>query len=243
MPPRVVALTASFKPAPKPGLYDRVGVNEPYVRAIQQAGLVPLVVPPTLTGEAARAVVNSVAGLVLSGGQDVDPKHYGADRHPLTEPAHTGRDDAEIALVHAAREAQRPVLGICRGLQVLNVALGGTLVQDLRAERPSEIVHTREAARNQRLHEVAITPETRLARAIGTLRIDVNTLHHQAVDRVAPGLRVAAVAPDGVVESLETTDDWWVLAVQWHPEELAADPLPWDRSIFETFASVCATRT
>ena len=140
----------------------------------------------------------------------------------------------------AAREARRPLLGICRGLQLLNVALGGTLVQDLGMERPSEITHPREKARTQRVHGVIVVAGTRLARATGALRFDVNTLHHQAVDRLANGLRPTAYAPDDVIEAAESTDDWWALGVQWHPEELIDDPQPWDRALFAAFAAACA---
>ncbi|HEY3286928.1 MAG TPA: gamma-glutamyl-gamma-aminobutyrate hydrolase family protein [Gemmatimonadaceae bacterium] len=241
MPSRLVALSSSSKPAAAEGQYARVGVNEAYVRAIQSVGLVPLIVPPSLSPDAAASVVAQVAGVVLSGGEDVDPACYGVERHPLTQDAHAGRDATEIALVHAARRAKRPVLGICRGLQLFNIALGGTLVQDLASERPSDIVHPREAARTQRVHAVEIVEGTRLARATGARRIDVNTLHHQAVDRLASGLRVTALATDGVIEACETTDDWWVIAVQWHPEELIDDQAPWDRAIFEAFATACAT--
>jgi putative glutamine amidotransferase len=236
----LVALTASSKPAASPGKYARVRVNEAYVQAIQSAGLTPLVVPPSLSGDEARAVIARVAGVVLSGGEDVDPARYGAERHPATQKGHRDRDATEIALVEAARELKRPLFAICRGLQLLNVALGGTLVQDLGIERPSEIVHPRERSRSQRVHELFIDADSRLARAVGELRIDVNTLHHQAVDRLAPALRATAHAPDGVIEAAETTDDWWVLGVQWHPEELIDDAKPWDRALFAAFAEACA---
>ncbi len=240
MPPLLVALSASSKPAGGPAKYPRVRVNEAYVRALQSAGLIPLIVPPSLSGDEVRAVVAGVAGVVLSGGEDIDPARYGADRHPATQRSNPGRDATELALVEAAHELKRPLLAICRGLQLLNVALGGTLVQDLGMERPSEIVHPRERARTQRVHSVSVLPGSRLARVVGDASMDVNTLHHQAVDRLAPGLRATAYAPDGVVEAAEAMDDWWTLAVQWHPEELMDDPKPWDRAIFTAFAAACA---
>ncbi len=240
MPPLLIALSASSKPASGPGKYARVRVNEAYVRALQGAGLVPLVVPPTLTTDEAHALVAGVAGIVLSGGEDIDPARYGAQRHPATQKPHPTRDAAEIALVEAARLRRRPLLGICRGLQLLNVALGGTLVQDLGMERPSEIVHPRDHARTKRVHAVQLDAESRIARVVGDAHIDVNSLHHQAVDRLAPMLRATAFAPDGVIEAVETTDGWWALAVQWHPEELLDDPMPWDRAVFAAFAEACA---
>lgn len=235
----LVALTASSKAAASPGKYSRVRVNEAYVRALQSVGLVPLVIPPSLSPHEARAVVARVAGVVLSGGEDIDPSCYGAARHPATQKSKAGRDATELALVEAARDARRPLLAICRGLQVLNVALGGTLVQDLGMLRPSEIGHALETSRTHRVHDVTILSGSRLAAATGALSIDVNSLHHQAVDRLAASLRATAYAPDGVVEALETTGDWWTLAVQWHPEELMQDAKPWDRAIFQAFARAC----
>jgi len=242
MPQRLVALSASSAPHSGRIGAARVGINDAYVRALQSAGLVPLIIPPSLSADDARAVVAGAAGLLLSGGEDVDPARYGAARHPLTQAAHHGRDATGLALLQAAREAQRPTLAICRGLQVLNVALGGTLTQDLAAERPECLVHPRDDARRARVHDVTIAPGSRLSAATRELAIQVNSLHHQAVDRLAPALRATAHAPDGVVEAAETSDEWWVLAVQWHPEELMDDPKPWDRAIFAAFANACAAK-
>jgi putative glutamine amidotransferase len=239
MPTPIVAVTSSSKSAASAAKYSRVRVNEAYVRAVQDAGLVPLVVPPTLSTDEARAVVPRVAGLLLTGGEDVDPRCYGADRHPATQRPHLGRDATELALVDAARAHHLPVLAICRGLQLLNVALGGTLVQDLELQRPGGLEHARERARSQRVHPVAVVAGSRLARAVGVAQMEVNTLHHQAIDRVAASLCVTARAPDDVVEAVESVDDWWALGVQWHPEELVHDPQPWDRAIFTAFADAC----
>jgi putative glutamine amidotransferase len=209
------------------------------VRALQAAGLVPIIVPPSLTPDEVRDLVAGVAGVVLSGGEDVGPAHYGAAAHPATETPHDGRDATEIALVHAAREQRRPLLGICRGIQVLNVALGGTLVQDLPTERPSDIRHGRDDAPGDRVHALTVTPGSRLAAALGATTLAANSFHHQAIDRLAPDLRATAHAPDGVIEGAETASDWWALAVQWHPEELVGDAKPWDRGIFAAFAAEC----
>ena len=239
MPRPLVALTASSKAPAKSGRGPRVRVNDAYVRALQGAGLVPLIVPPSLSLEDARAVVARVAGVVLSGGEDVGAARYGSEAHPATQRPHDGRDATELALVEAAREARRPLLAICRGLQLLNVALGGTLVQDLPTERPSHIAHARDDAPTHRVHGLSVVPGSRLAAALGATELGVNSLHHQAIDRLAPGLHATAHAPDGVIEGVETTDAWWVLAAQWHPEELTSDPQPWDRALFEAFAAEC----
>jgi putative glutamine amidotransferase len=240
MPRPLVALTASSTPPAGPGHSRRVRINDAYVRALQAAGLVPLIIPPSLNDEEARALVAGVAGIVLSGGEDVDPSTYGATRHPATQQAHAGRDASELALIAAAHDAKRPLFAICRGVQLLNVALGGTLVQDLPSLRPDAIRHTWDDARDQRVHGITVQPGSRLAAALGTTALHANSMHHQAVDRLATSLHATAHAPDGVVEGVEFAgDDWWALGVQWHPEELTDDPHPWDRALFAAFAHQC----
>ena len=241
MPRPLVALSATSAPPAGPGHPTRVRVNDAYVRALQAAGLVPLIVPPSLDDDEVRSLVHGVTGIVLSGGEDVDPAMYGAARHSATQAPHTGRDATERALVLAARDARRPLLAICRGIQMLNVALGGTLVQDLPSERPSAIRHACDDARDQRVHGITVEPGSRLAAALGTTHLDANSMHHQALDRLAASLRASAHAPDGVIEGVESTlDDWWMLGVQWHPEELIGDAKPWDMGIFAAFAAQCS---
>jgi putative glutamine amidotransferase len=219
----------------------RVRLNTAYVTALELAGLVPIVIPPLSDASAARAVIAATDGLVLSGGEDVDPELYGQPRHEHLSTVNRPRDESEIALVHAAREARKPVLAICRGPQLLNVALGGTLIQDIASLVPGALPHEPEGGhdvRNVRTHEVNIRPGSRVAAAIGETRISVNSLHHQSILVPAPGLRVTATAPDGIIEAVESEDDdWWVLAVQWHPEEMSDSPEPWDRGIFRAFAA------
>ena len=216
----------------------RVRVNAAYATAIRGAGLLPLVLP-VLDPADADAALDDVAGLVLTGGEDVSPARYGSAPHPELGDTHDGRDAFEIALVEAARARGLPTLAICRGIQILNVALGGTLVQDIPSEWKDSIVHDGEWPRSARVHEVDVTPGSRLARALGTERPVVNSMHHQAVRTVASPLATVARAPDGIVEGVEwPTDDWWMVGVQWHPEELTASPEPWDRSLLSTFADV-----
>ena len=213
----------------------RLRVNEAYLDALTGAGIIPLVVGPIASGFA--EIVARVDGLVLTGGEDIATSLYGADRGPRTDSPHEGRDRSEIALLGAAHAATLPTLAICRGLQLANVALGGTLVQDIPSERPSSIAHSRSDARAERVHDVAVVEGSRLASALGTTRLSVNSSHHQAVDRIAPGLTVTATAPDGIVEGAEWTGDgeWWMVGVQWHPEELARTREPWDASLFAAF--------
>jgi putative glutamine amidotransferase len=216
----------------------RLRVNAAYTLALRGAGLLPLVLP-VLDPADADAALEGVSGLVLTGGEDVDPARYGAARHPALGDVHEGRDEFEMALVHAARARSLPTLAICRGVQILNVALGGTLVQDIPTEWVKPIVHDGDWARTARVHEVEVAAGSRLARALGTERPTVNSMHHQAIGKVAPCLATVARAPDGLVEGVEwPTDDWWMVGVQWHPEELWNSPEPWDRDLFAAFVEV-----
>lgn len=231
---RLVAVSATASPDAE-GVRVRLSLN--YTRSLESAGLIPVVVPPLADPGLAAAIVARCAGLLLTGGEDVDPTRYGADRHPATQAPQVERDATEIALLNAARGAGVPVLGICRGIQLINAAFGGTLVQDLPTERPSAVDHDPNAPMGTRTHRVTVQVGTRLAAAIGgDAEIQVNSYHHQAVDRVAPGLVVNARADDGVIEGVEADDaSWWCLAVQWHPEDLTTDVLAWDRGLFRAF--------
>ena len=215
-------------------------LNSAYVTALELAGLVPLVIPPLSSPAAARSVIEAVDGLVLTGGEDVDPELYGQAPHERLSTVNRRRDETEIALVQAAREMRKPLLAICRGPQLLNVALGGTLIQDIPSCVPGALDHDAEGVhdvRDVRAHEVAIEPGSRIAAAVGETRIQVNSLHHQSILEPAPGLRVTARAPDGIIEGVESEDPgWWAIAVQWHPEEMSDSPEPWDRGIFRAFA-------
>jgi putative glutamine amidotransferase len=215
----------------------RVRVNRAYTSSIRAAGLLPLVLP-VLDPDDADAALEGMTGLVLTGGEDVRPVRYGARAHPALGEVNDERDAFEIALVHAARARRLPTLAICRGIQILNVALGGSLVQDLPSERPGDVAHDGDWARSARVHPVRITAGSRLARAIGSEAPLVNSMHHQALATIAPGLSAVAHAPDQVVEGIEWSgEDWWMLGVQWHPEELTGDGEPWDRALLSSFAA------
>jgi putative glutamine amidotransferase len=219
---------------------ERVRLNAAYVRALEAEGLVPVVVPPSADPRAATRVLDSAAGLVLTGGEDVDPAEYAESPHPELGPVNRARDATELALLASARDRGVPTLAICRGIQVVNVALGGTLVQDLPSQRPGTASHERDDRRDARVHDVLVEPGSRLAAALGAHALAVNSMHHQALDRVSGSVRVSARAPDGVIEGIESVDErWWMLGVQWHPEELTATPEPWDRRLFAAFADAC----
>ena len=232
MPPLVIltATTESLRGR------SRVRVNEAYSNALASVGLVPLVLPP-VARSMATAALEGVAGLVLTGGEDVGAEHFGQTPHPAMGTPHAARDDYELALTHAAIERRVPVLAICRGAQVMNVALGGTLLQDIPSLRPEAANHDLSSRRTERVHDLSIERGSALAAIVGESSISVNSSHHQAIDRVAPGLRVSATSPDGIIEALEPSESgWWMIAVQWHPEELTGTPEPWDRRLFSAFA-------
>lgn len=229
-PVAVTATTEIIRDVP------RTRANVSYSDAAREAGLRPYILP-VLDPSDADAMLEGMAGLILTGGEDVDPAYYGSDAHRALGEVHPRRDAFELALVRSARSRRLPTLAICRGLQVANVALGGTLVQDLPSERPTALLHDGRWGRSDRVHDLRIAAGSRLAGAIGATDAVTNSLHHQAVARVADGLVAVAHAPDGVVEGVEWAgEDWWMAGVQWHPEELTATPEGWDRALFAAFA-------
>ena len=170
----------------------------------------------------AEAAVSSCAGLLLPGGADVDPGRYGEARHPSVTDVDVARDEYEIALVLAALAADLPVLAICRGLQVVNVAAGGSLIQDIPSQVGTAVPHQVPHPKDAVAHDVSIVPGSRLAALMGIAvvggRLPVNSRHHQAVQRVAAGFVVTAEAPDGVIEAFERPLSHFCVGVQWHPE-------------------------
>jgi len=191
-----------------------------YVASVEQAGGRARVLD---VSESPRKLLSELDGVLLTGGGDVDPVLYGEDRHPTVEDAEPGRDEFEIDLARRAVAADLPLLAICRGAQVLNVAAGGTLVQDIPSAVRSDLRHTIQEPKNAVAHDVTVTPGSRLEQALGptvdaahTCR--VNSRHHQSVGRVGDGLSASAVAADGVVEAIERPDGSFCLGVQWHPE-------------------------
>lgn len=211
---------------------ERVTLNTTYVRALESAGLVPLAVPTMLAAARAGAALAAVRGLVLTGGEDVGPDRYGAKPHPRLGEVDPVRDAAELELIATAQARRLPILAICRGIQILNVALGGTLYQDLDSERPGLVPHSDETSR----HAVRVEPGSLLARTLGTPAARVNSRHHQAIRDLAPGLKAVAWADDGVIEGAEPADVHapWMVAVQWHPEDLT------ERALFDGFAQAVA---
>jgi len=211
-----------------------VSLVEAYTNALVGAGLIPMVLPPVHTSMAIAAL-GSVAGLVLTGGEDIDSRWFNESLHPAAGPTHVVRDEYEIALSRAAHDQRIPTLALCRGAQIMNIALGGSLIQDIPSQRPGTR-HPTSSRPRERVHIVEVDPDSRLRTILGDERIGVNSFHHQAIDRVGVGLRVAGWSPDGIVEGIESTDpDWWMVGVQWHPEELTNTKEDWDRRLFSAF--------
>ena len=198
-------------------------MNSRYYLAAAEAGAVPVMVPLLEDDEQTlRAVYERLDGLLLAGGVDMDPRTFGEAPHPRLGKTDHARDAVELTLARWAIEDRKPVLGLCRGHQVLNVALGGTLWQDIEAQVPEAIKHdyfpTAGYARDFLAHEVAVAPGSRLEAAFRTQSVPVNSMHHQAVKRLAPALVAAAHSRDGLVEAIESGTEHFLVGVQWHPE-------------------------
>ncbi len=217
MRPRI-AITGS------PVTHDRrpgCKVNQGYVDALTRAGALPLLLP-VLDPALADEVVADMDGLLLTGGGDISPSWYGQEPVPEVYGVDLDRDRWELALITAARAAGLPILGVCRGAQILNVAAGGSLIQDLPSV--SQESHGLRVREHDEVHPVGIEPGSMLADVVGSERLGVNSLHHQSLALVGRGLRAVAWSPDGVIEAVESAERAPILAVQWHPELMIDHP-------------------
>jgi len=226
-----------------------ISLSAQYSGALSKCGALPVAMTPTIDRELIRKCVARVDGVVLTGGDDVTPALYDG-RVPAriaatvnVTPDHGHRDLAEILIVDEVFRQRKPLLAICRGHQILNVALGGTLIADIPLQRPKSSGHGRNADRNAVVHDVRLTPGSLLAKITGGLKLGVNSTHHQAVGRVAPPLKATALSNDGIVEGLELKSGgshWlpFLLSVQFHPERLV-DRYPAHLAIFDAFARAC----
>jgi putative glutamine amidotransferase len=209
-----------------------------YLQAIERAGGVPVILAP-VPPEGTQALLERLDGLCLSGGPDIHPNAYREPPHDRLGPTEPVLDKFELALARRAHERDLPIFAICRGAQLLNVARGGSLIQHL-PDLGSAIEH-RQVERNSVVtHAVEVAGDSRLAGLLGSTEIDVNTLHHQAVDRLGEGLRIVARAPDGVVEAIEDPDATFAIGVQWHAEAIVARPE--QLALFRAFVAAATGR-
>lgn len=202
--------------------YARFSVSEAYTSSLVNAGAIPLMIPSGLSDHDVNELLNRLDGLVFTGGGDISPSAYGQPAHPSVNGTDLDRDQLEFMLVTQAIQRNLPFLGICRGLQVINVALGGDLYADILEQHPGALKHSffPDFPREYLAHNVEIVQQSLIAGILGVAGVEVNSLHHQGIRNIAAGLRATALAPDGIIEAIELPGHPFGLAVQWHPENL-----------------------
>lgn len=201
----------------------QVMLGSPYVAALERMGGTPLLVTPAHDEESIHRLVELADGLVLTGGEDVDPACYGQEPHAKLSTVNRARDRMEMVALERALERGIPVLAICRGVQLLNVALGGTLFQDLPSQRAEGIIHEQDAPINERWHAARVAEGSQLAQIFGATDLFINSFHHQGINLLAERLKPTVWAEDGLVEGVEGKDHPWMIGVQWHPERGEAE--------------------
>ncbi len=206
-----------------------------YIDVLIEAGGIPVMIPSGLPEKARHSLFESLDGLFLTGGGDIAIDRFNGGFHPRLEGVDPERDELEFALIQAAVESGKPFLGICRGFQVFNVALGGTLYTHIQDQFPGALKHDYDSGSQRQFlaHEVEVEKTSRLAGILGEVKLRVNSLHHQGIKESAPGLRQAAFAPDGLMEAAEVPDHPFGIAVQWHPEWLTDQAV--SRRLFQAF--------
>ncbi|HOM67186.1 MAG: putative glutamine amidotransferase [Chloroflexi bacterium ADurb.Bin120] len=210
-----------------------------YIRAVLRAGGTPLVIPLGLDERRLTALLDVLDGVIFSGGGDIDPQRYNGDPHPEVYGISPERDELEFFLVQRLLEMDKPLLTICRGTQVLNVALGGSLYTHIADQLPGALKHDwfPKFSRDRLSHSVTFVSDSRLNQIYGTDEIQVNSLHHQGISRLGEGLVAAGVAPDGLMEALEVPSASFAVGVQWHPECLTDDE--GSQNLFQAFVQAC----
>jgi putative glutamine amidotransferase len=226
------------------GLPSSWMMNQRYIGAVAEVSGAPVMIPLLSEDhETLRAIYDSLDGILIPGGVDMDPHTFGEPRGPRLGRIDPARDAVELMLTRWAIQDKKPVLGLCRGSQVINVAMGGTLYQDLQAEFPNSIKHdyfpTAGFSRDYLAHPVEVVRQSRLGGILERSDVLVNSMHHQGVKQLADGLRVSAVAPDGLIEAVESPNGHFLVGVQWHPESLV-DHDSGMRNLFTTFIGAAA---
>ena len=226
----LIGITTTHIPQKQP--LPSSGVSEAYIRAVHAAGGLPLLIPSGLSAEELQVLSARVDGILFTGGGDIDPVYFNGMPHARVYNIIPERDETEIGLVRLAAEVNLPFMGICRGIQVINVALGGTLYTDIADQLPGALKHDF-TEKVYLAHSIQVKPGTRLSAILGATRIQATSLHHQGVGQVAERLAPVAWAPDGLVEAVELADHPFGLAVQWHPEWL--QDMKEMRNLFKAF--------
>ncbi|MDR1763724.1 MAG: gamma-glutamyl-gamma-aminobutyrate hydrolase family protein [Dysgonamonadaceae bacterium] len=240
----IFCLVALFIQAQKPVIGISVSrtasggstVSANYVNAVLKAGGLPLLIPAMTDSSAVYELTNTIDGLIMTGGEDVNPLLYGEEPLPGLGEVDGERDRYEILLVKSSAKRKIPILGICRGEQIINVIFGGTLYQDIPSQRDTVVKHRQDLEGRFASHSVEVAPGTKLAEIIGAGSHAVNSFHHQAVKRLAPVFRLSATASDGVVEAYEAYPTLPIIAVQWHPEMLITGNSPEMLNLFRFLA-------
>ncbi|QAT50126.1 gamma-glutamyl-gamma-aminobutyrate hydrolase family protein [Caproiciproducens sp. NJN-50] len=240
----IVGIMGNFQSeeAGRPEGGQRLNVSNAYVVSVIRAGGVPLVIPLTWNDEVVVTAVQAMDGLIVTGGVDVNPLEYGEEPTLKQGFFCAERDHTDFCAIRNASRLHRPILGICRGIQALNVAFGGTLYQDVSLKSGSPALkHFQEAAPNAPCHTVHVRAESCLHSLLGDT-VRVNSFHHQAVHRVAAGFRISATATDGIIEEIEQESNEFVVGIQWHPELMAAYGDRTMQGIFDLFVNACAKK-
>ncbi|MCC3358591.1 gamma-glutamyl-gamma-aminobutyrate hydrolase family protein [Bacillus sp. REN16] len=214
-------------------------LSNDYVQAVIQAGGIPVILPIGIDEDVSQ-IASSIDALLLTGGGDIDPTLFGEEPHPKLGTISPGRDQLEPAIIKEMLDADKPILAICRGIQILNIALGGDMYQDIYSQHENELLqHSQKATRYHLAHYVKAKEGSLLASVAGTDEFKVNTYHHQSVRHVPYPLEVCGVASDGIIEAIESKGHSFVLGVQWHPEGLAVNGDSIAKRIFTRFVESC----
>ncbi|RXI96393.1 gamma-glutamyl-gamma-aminobutyrate hydrolase family protein [Anaerobacillus alkaliphilus] len=215
-----------------------VHVHDKFIQAVMKGGAIPVVIPIGPV-ELVEIWISMCDGLLLSSGEDIDPSSFNANPSPQIQKTNLKRDKLEMALIQEALKQKKPILAICRGITMLNAAIGGTVIQDIPSTIQNAINHYQQAERPEPTHDVHLERTSRLAQIFNQEKFRVNSMHHQAIDVLSPMLKVVAIAPDGVIEAVEGTDPTHLIwGIQWHPEEMAEEDTTMLR-LFKEFTIEC----
>ena len=209
-----------------------------YIEAIEEAGGIPLLLPYTQNIDTLSAFIDACDGVYITGGIDIDPKRYGEIKQPWCKDTQDNRDVFDISIFALAKESNKPIMGICRGAQLINVALGGTLYQDIPTEFQTSIQHVQKEPRFEHSHHVNIVPDTPLFDLLCKERIKANSFHHQAIKKLGDGLLPMATADDGIIEAIYEPGYKYLRAYQWHPERICKEDEN-QQKIFKDFILAC----